>query len=97
MQNLQILMFVWPCIIDINNAEDQLNGTVTIYWYSNQLNIFREFFAHHQERKTVFYSMWYNAPKLLPAGGMERGDTDYVFGGKDVARLRRATSFPPNT
>ena len=27
------------------------------------------FFAHPQERKTVFYSMWYNAPKLLPVGG----------------------------
>jgi hypothetical protein len=26
------------------------------------------FFAHPQERKTVFYSMWYNEPKLLPAG-----------------------------
>jgi len=21
----------------------------------------------------MFYSMWYNAPKLLPAGGLERG------------------------
>ena len=28
--------------------------------------------------------MWYNAPKLLPAGGLERGGTDYVFGVKDV-------------
>jgi len=31
--------------------------------------------------------MWYNAPKLLPAGGLERGGTDYVFGMKGVARL----------
>ena len=42
----------------------------------------------------MFYSMWYNAPKLLPAGGLGRGGTDYVFGVKDVAR---ATSFTPNT
>jgi len=42
----------------------------------------------------VFYSLWYNAPKLLPAGGLERGGTAYVFGVKDVAR--RATSFTPN-
>jgi len=35
----------------------------------------------------VCYSLWYNAPKLLPAGGLEHGGTDYVFGMKDVARL----------
>ena len=34
----------------------------------------------------MFYILWYNAPKLLPAGGLERGGTDYVFGAKDVAR-----------
>ena len=33
----------------------------------------------------MFYSMWYNAPKLLLAGGLERGGTDCVFGTKDVA------------
>ena len=57
------------CIIDINNVEDQLDATKTIYWYSNQLNMFRAIFAHPQERKTVFYIAWYNAPKLLPAVG----------------------------
>ena len=35
--------------------------------------------------KTVFYSLWYNAPKLLPAGGLECGGTNYVFGVKDVS------------
>ena len=35
----------------------------------------------------MFYSLWYNAPKLLPAGGPECRGTDYVFGVKDVARL----------
>ena len=40
---------------------------------------FGQFLAHRQERKTVFHSMWYNAPKLLPAGGLERGGTDYVM------------------
>ena len=65
-------MFVWPCIIDINNVADQLDATITIYWYSNQLNMFRAIFAHHQERKTVFYSMWYNAPKLLSATGRQQ-------------------------
>jgi hypothetical protein len=49
---------------------------------------FRQFFAHPQNRKTVFYGMWYNAPKLLSAGGLERRVPDYVFGVKDVARLK---------
>ena len=49
--------------------------------------MFRQFFAHPQERETVFYSLWYNAPKLMPAGGLERGGTDCVFGMKDVAPL----------
>jgi hypothetical protein len=27
------LIFVWPCIIDINNKEDtQLDATITVYW-----------------------------------------------------------------
>ena len=68
----------------MNNVGDQLDATITIYWYSNQLNMFRAIFAHPQERKTVFYSVWCNAPKLLPAGGLERGGTAYVFGVKDV-------------
>ena len=34
----------------------------------------------------MFYSLWYNAPKFLTAGGLERGGTDCVFGVKDVAR-----------
>ena len=38
-------MFVWPCIIDINNVEDQLDATITIYWYSYQLNMFRAIFC----------------------------------------------------
>ena len=33
---------------------------------------FGRFFAHHQERKTLFYSMWYNSPKLLPATGRQQ-------------------------
>jgi len=31
--------------------------------------------------------MWYNAPKLLSVGRLERGGTDYVFDVRDVARL----------
>jgi len=31
--------------------------------------MFRAILAHPQERKTVFYSMWYNSPKLLSIGG----------------------------
>ena len=38
-------MFVWPCIIDINNVEDHLDTKITIYWYSNRLNIFRTIFC----------------------------------------------------
>jgi hypothetical protein len=30
-------------------------------------------FAHPQERQAVFYSMWYNVTKLLPAGSLESG------------------------
>ena len=33
---------------------------------------FGQLFAHPQERKTAFYSLWYNVPKLLPAGGLEQ-------------------------
>jgi hypothetical protein len=40
--------------------------------------MFQEIFCHPQERKTVFYSLLYNAPKLMPAGGLERGGTDYL-------------------
>jgi len=35
------LVCVWPCINGINNVEDQLDATITIYWSSNQLNMFR--------------------------------------------------------
>ena len=38
----------------------------------------------------MFYSLWYNAPKLLPSGGLERGGTDYVFGVKDDAPISSA-------
>jgi len=48
---------------------------------------FGQFFAHPQERKAMFYSLWYNAPKLLPTGGLDRGGTDYVFCVRDVTRL----------
>ena len=40
--------------MNLNNVEDQLDATITIYWYSNQLNMFRAIFAHPQERKAVF-------------------------------------------
>jgi hypothetical protein len=53
---------------------------------------FGKFFAHPRERKAVFYSVWYNAPKLLPAGGLQRGGTTYVFGLRDVARLEQQPS-----
>ena len=38
-------MFLWPCIMDINNVGDQLDATITIYWYSNHLNTFRTIFC----------------------------------------------------
>ena len=44
------------------------------------------FFAHPQERKTVFYSIWYNAPKMLPVGGLEHG-------GRHVPGHRQVTSW----
>ena len=74
--------------LHINNVEDQLDATIKkIIDVPISSTCFGQFFAHPQERKTVFYSAWYNAPKLLPAGGLERGGTDCVFGMKDVARL----------
>jgi len=33
----------------VNNVGDQLDATITIYWYSNQLYLFRAIFAHPQE------------------------------------------------
>ena len=35
---------VWSCIIDTNNVEDRLDAAIKIYWYSNQLNMFRAIF-----------------------------------------------------
>ena len=39
------LIFVWPSIIKISNVEDQPDATITIYWYFNQLNMFRAIFC----------------------------------------------------
>jgi len=39
----------------------------------------------------VTYSMWYNVLRLLSAGGLECGDTDCVFGVKNVARALQAS------
>jgi len=36
---------------------------------------FGQIFAHPHERETVIYCMWYNAPKLLSVGDLERGAT----------------------
>jgi len=40
--------------------------------------MFRTIFAHPQERKTVFYGLWYNAPKLSPTAGLERGGSSFA-------------------
>ena len=48
--------------------------------------MFRAIFLSILRSARLFYSLWYNAPMLLLAGGLERGGTDYVFGMKDVAR-----------
>jgi len=55
-------MCVWPCIISINNVEDQLDATITIYWTSNQLNMFRAIFCPSSGAQDCDYRMWYNAP-----------------------------------
>ena len=34
------------------------------------------------------YSMWFNAPRLFSVGGVDCRSTDYVFGVRDVARLK---------
>jgi len=39
---------------------------------------FGQFFAHRRERKTVTYGMWYNVPKLLSIGGLERGGPTFL-------------------
>ena len=44
------------------------------------------FFAHPQERKTVFYSMWYNEPKLLPAG-LVSASTFQATGRQQLGRI----------
>jgi len=37
------------------------------------------YFAHLQEHYTVCYSLWYNAPTMLPAGGRQnRGCPKHV-------------------
>ena len=42
-------MFVWTCLFSINNVDDQLDATVTIYWYSYQLNMFQAIFCPSSE------------------------------------------------
>ena len=61
-----VLLCVWPCIIDINNVKEptRCNNKYLLIFQSTQ-HVSCIFFAHSQERKTVGYSMWYNAPKLL--------------------------------
>ena len=75
----------------INNVEDQLDAIIDIPISST---CFGECFTHPQERKTVFYSSWYNAPKLLPAGGLERGGTDIVCAVKHRLALLRMGKTP---
>ena len=58
-----------------NNVDNQLDATITSLLIRISSTCFGQFFAHPQERQTVFYSMWYNALKLLPAGSLEHGRT----------------------
>ena len=65
-------MFVWPYIIDVNNIEDQVDASISIYWYSNQLNMFRAIFCPSSGVQYCVLQHVVYAPKLLPAGGLER-------------------------
>ena len=49
----------------LNKLDDQLYATITIIDLQISSTCFGQFFAHHQERKIVAYSMWYNVPRLL--------------------------------
>jgi len=43
----------------------------------NGSTCFGQFPTHHQQHKTVIYTMWNTVPRLL-VGDPECGDTDYV-------------------
>jgi hypothetical protein len=36
-----ILIFVWLCIVNVNKVGDQLDASLTVYWYSDSINMFR--------------------------------------------------------
>jgi len=38
-------MFKMTYVRNINNVEDQLDAKLKTYWFSNQLNMFREIFS----------------------------------------------------
>ena len=40
--------------ISINNVDNQLDATITIYWYSNQLNMFRAIFCPYSGAQDCF-------------------------------------------
>jgi hypothetical protein len=66
-------MFAWPCILDINNIDDQLDATMTVLLtVSISSTCFGQLFSHLQERYNVFCSLRYNAPELS-AGSLDAG------------------------
>ena len=42
----------------------------------------------------MYYSLLYDAPKLLPASGLEHRGADCVFGMKEVVLLRIGKKLP---
>ena len=49
----------------LNKSDDQLDATITIIDLQISSTCFGQFFAHHQECKTVTYSMWYNVLQIV--------------------------------
>jgi hypothetical protein len=65
------LIFVWPCIIETNNIDNQLdaknNGLLII---PISLTCFGQWFRPSSGALDCVYSLWYNAPTMLPAGSV---------------------------
>ena len=58
--------------ICLNNVNNQLDATITVLLLIPiSSTCFEPLFAHLQERQTVCYSLWYNAPTMFMAGSMD--------------------------
>ena len=64
-------MYAWPCLIDINNIDNQLDATITFINNSDQLNMFRAIISPILRSTRLCLQFVVQAPMMLPAGGRQ--------------------------